>query len=270
MRSSNPWPLRIVRMLSMVLVMVTHASLAQTGDPARGDSLYHTTYKCTDCHFGALTPSSPQKSGATVAGLLAAIDAVSDMARRYTFTLATNATDAADIAAYIAQATGSATPPIAAAIEYHHAEWDHYFVTAIADEISKLDAGIFAGWARTGLQFNVYTAPATGASTVCRFFSTSFAPRSSHFYTPYATECATVKANPNWQYEGDVFYIAVGAADGTCGAGTTPVYRLFNNGQGAAPNHRYTIDAATRDLMVTQGWVIEGNGPGFAFMCAPS
>ena len=182
----------------------------------------------------------------------------------------TRAADVADIAAYIAQATGGATPSVGAAIEYYHAEFDHYFITAIADEISKLDAGVFVGWVRTGLQFNVYTAAATGASTVCRFFSTSFAPKSSHFYTPSAAECATVKTNPNWQYEGDVFYLGVGAADGSCPAGTVPIYRLYNNGQGGAPNHRYTRDVAVRDQMLAHGWVIEGNGPGLAFMCGPA
>ena len=30
-------------------------------------------------------------------------------------------------------------------IEYYHAVFDHYFVTGIADEITKLDNGTFAG-----------------------------------------------------------------------------------------------------------------------------
>ena len=41
-------------------------------------------------------------------------------------------------------------------IEYYHAVFDHYFMTAIADEITKLDNGTFAGWARTGHSFNVF------------------------------------------------------------------------------------------------------------------
>ena len=264
----NARKLAILLLLSLVAV---HPSVALAdGDPARGDSLYHTMYKCTDCHSATLTPASALKSGATAAGLLSAIDTVSSMSTRYSVTLATRAADVADIAAYIAQATGAATPTVGTAIEYYHAEFNHYFITAIADEIGKLDAGVFVGWVRTGLHFNVYTSTTAGASTVCRFFSTSFAPKSSHFYTPSATECATVKTNPDWQYEGDVFFVTVGAADGSCAAGKVPVYRLYNNGQGGAPNHRYTTDAATRDLMVSRGWVIEGNGPGLAFMCAPA
>jgi hypothetical protein len=48
-----------------------------------------------------------------------------------------------------------------------------------------------------------------------------------------------------------------------------PVYRLYNNGKGAAPNHRYTTIEGVRDQMIANGWVIEGNGPGLAFMCSP-
>jgi len=161
----------------------------------------------------------------------------------------------------------------AAVVEYYHAAFDHYFSTASADEIAKLDNGTFAGWTRTGLSFNVYPSASSGAASVCRFFSTAFAPKSSHFYTPFPAECATVKTNSDWQFEGEgdqVFYIALAAGDGTCAAGTAPVYRLFNNGAAGAPNHRYTSDASTRDQMMAKGWVLEGNGPGMAFMCAPA
>ena len=41
-----------------------------------------------------------------------------------------------------------------------------------------------------------------------------------------------------------------------------PVYRMYNNGQGAAPNHRFTTDFATRDSMLTRpadkAWLAEG------------
>lgn len=163
-------------------------------------------------------------------------------------------------------------PTTATAIEYYHAAFDHYFITRNPDEITKLDNGTFVGWARTGLSFNVYPTATAGAASVCRFFSTSFDPKSSHFYTPFPTECTMVKANPDWQFEGEgmeVFFIPVAAANGTCPAGTLSVYRLYNNGMGAAPNHRYTTLTNVRDQMVAAGWVIEGNGPGFAFMCAP-
>jgi len=155
-------------------------------------------------------------------------------------------------------------------IEYHHAEWDHYFMTSIPNEIVKLDNGTFVGWARTGRSFKSYPLNTAGSNNVCRFFSTSFDPRSSHFYTPYAEECTKVNANPDWLLEGEVFGIPIPSRDGTCIAGTVPVYRLYNDGQGAAPNHRYTTDLAIRALMITRGWKSEGYGDIGVNMCAPA
>ena len=160
-------------------------------------------------------------------------------------------------------------PTTAVAIEYHHAAFDHYFVTAIADEIIKLDNGTFVGWARTGQTFKVYPNSLAGLAGVCRFFSTSFAPKSSHFYTPDSSECAVVLANPNWQFEAVVFYMAYADVSGNCPAGTQPVYRLYNNGQGAAPNHRYTTSLNIRSQMLAQGWIPEGYGSIGVIMCAP-
>ena len=163
----------------------------------------------------------------------------------------------------------AAAPVPSAVIEYYHAAFDHYFVTNIADEIVKLDNGTFVGWARTGETFNVYASADIGTSDVCRFFSTSFAPKSSHFYTPSATECATVKQNPNWQFEAVVFAAPTPDAAGNCAAGTQPVYRMYNNGQGAAPNHRYTTSLATRGQMLAKGWIPEGQGALGVIMCSP-
>ena len=42
------------------------------------------------------------------------------------------------------------------AVEYYHAAFGHYFMTASADEIDKLDTGVFAGWQRTGETFKVH------------------------------------------------------------------------------------------------------------------
>lgn len=155
-------------------------------------------------------------------------------------------------------------------IEYAHAAWDHYFVTAVAGEISKLDDGTFAGWKRTGLKFKAYTNGLPGTVSMCRFFSTAFAPRSSHFYTPDASECAKVKANPDWSFEGDVFGVVLPSVAGLCSATTRPLYRLYNAGRGGAPNHRYTLDSDVRALMVAFGWVPEGAGPLGVIACTPT
>ena len=48
-----------------------------------------------------------------------------------------------------------------------------------------------------------------------------------------------------------------------------PVYRLYNNGRGAAPNHRFTTDLAVRSQMLAQGYVAEGYGIGVS-MCSPN
>ena len=168
-----------------------------------------------------------------------------------------------------------APPPIAGAtevipvVEYYHAVFDHYFVTGIPDEITKLDAGTIAGWQRTGYEFNAYSPESTRGSPVCRFFSTSFGAKSSHFYTPLATECDAVKDNPSWQFEGEVFRARLPAEDGSCAEGMTQVFRLYNDGKGDAPNHRYTTKVGGRLMMLEQGWVSEGYGPLGVMMCAP-
>jgi hypothetical protein len=89
--------------------------------------------------------------------------------------------------------------------EYFHAGWGYYFVTAFPAEISALDGGAFGGvWQRTGQTFPVWASQDAGTSPVCRFFSTSFAPRSSHFYTPFPAECETVKSNSRLAIRGDL------------------------------------------------------------------
>ena len=150
------------------------------------------------------------------------------------------------------------------AIEFHHAAFDHYLVSIDPPEIAALDSGFFSGWARTGLSFIVYSNAAPGLNPVCRFFSTSFAPKSSHFFTPSPAECDWVKLNPNWMFESIVFHAPVPAAGDTCLAGTVPVHRLYNDGHGGAPNHRYTADLGVRAAMLAQGWVPEG-----VTLCSP-
>jgi hypothetical protein len=157
------------------------------------------------------------------------------------------------------------------AVEYYNAAWDHYFVTSFPGEISVLDGGAFGGaWTRTGQSFSVWSQPVGGALPTCRFFGTAFAPKSSHFYTPFAGECAAVRSDPNWQFESIAFYLQLADANGVCAAGSTPIYRLYNNGSGGAPNHRYTTSIAIFDQMRAAGWVMEGNRTTGVFACAPS
>jgi hypothetical protein len=71
-----------------------------------------------------------------------------------------------------------------------------------------------------------------------------------------------------WQYEGDVFYTFLPDASGACPDGNVPVYRLYNDGQGGAPNHRFTTSAAIQAQMTAEGWIPEGAGTGVGW-CSP-
>ena len=158
----------------------------------------------------------------------------------------------------------------AVAVDYYHAGFNHYFHSAEPNEIALLDSGIFKNnWNRTYQFWRVWTQPAAGRFPVCRFFSTGFDPQSSHFFTPYASECAGLQAGTVWQYEGTVFYIALPDPSGNCAADLTPLYRVYNNGMGGAPNHRYTISRVIRNVMLTAGWLAEGSGPDTVFACLP-
>jgi len=159
--------------------------------------------------------------------------------------------------------------PAAPAIEYHHTAFDHNFVTADPDEIAKLDGGAFVGWSRTGESFNVYVDAPVRTAYACRFFSTAFGPKSTHFYTIDADECFKVRANRDWQFETVAFNAAPPDADGLCPANTQPVFRLYNNGQGGAPNHRLTASLDTRSKMMASGGVPEGAGALGVGMCSP-
>jgi hypothetical protein len=161
--------------------------------------------------------------------------------------------------------------PVAPVVEYYNAALDHYFITADEGEHRALDGGAFGGaWKRTGASFNAYLAPAPGSSVVCRFFSTAFGLKSSHFYTAIATECDGLRSNRDWQFEAFAFHIALPDAAGNCPTATGPVYRLYNNAQGGAPNHRFTTDLGLRNEFVTnRGFTAEGYGPLGVGFCSP-
>jgi len=278
----------VVAFLSL-LVLGWSSAARSDGDPVRGKMLYTGSYHCTDCHTA--TPTAAQiAAGSTADGLLNVINTEVEMAVRYLRNLAQNPTDLADIAAYIASFGAPPQPPPGAvtAVEYYYADWDYYFETAFPDEIAGLDAGAYGGvWKRTGQTFYVWPSDVLTASAVpaldaqpsavnplavptCRFFTTFFAPKSSHFYTPNAPECDGLKATSQvWQFESIAFYIALIDVNGLCPFGTVPLYRMYNDGMGGAPNHRYTTSLATLNQMIAAGWLFEGDLVTKVFACVP-
>ena len=165
----------------------------------------------------------------------------------------------------------AATPPptTAVAVEFYNQSLDHYFITDRAPEIAILDAGVtIKGWARTGQSWNIYTAAQANTSPVCRFYIPP-AFGDSHFYGRGTVECdATGANNPSFVNEDPAFFHVVLPVAGVCPAGLRNVYRVFSNRPDA--NHRYMVDPALRDLMVTRGWLAEGDGPNLVVMCVPA
>lgn len=242
-------------------------------DPARGQALF--SQFCSSCH--TTTRGNPIEIGAgNPSAIRNALMTVPDMSVVRQFL---DTTDIQDLADFLAVRFNVAPPPPpppppagvrSVAVEYYHAQLDHYFITAIAAEVAALDAGTaIQGWRRTGGQFNVWSTATgiAGASAVCRFYIPP-ANGNSHFYT--ATECAQTQAKfPQFTYESPEVF-AVGLPDfttGACPSSTQPVYRLWNNR--ADSNHRYTTSLDTRAAMIAQGSVSEGYGPSGIVFCAP-
>ncbi|HJU23124.1 MAG TPA: hypothetical protein VJ891_11505 [Casimicrobiaceae bacterium] len=171
----------------------------------------------------------------------------------------------AAVAAALASASATTAATLAEAVEYFHPQFEHYFVTADPGEIAVLDQGTIPGWWRTGQRYRVRIDGDAKLAPVCRFYAAAFDGKASHFYTASTSECEYVKHSlREWTFEGIVFYAQLPDASGACASGSTPAYRLYNNGRGGAPNHAYTVDPAKRDLLQSEGWIAEG-----AAWCVP-
>jgi Repeat of unknown function (DUF5648)/Platelet-activating factor acetylhydrolase, isoform II len=144
------------------------------------------------------------------------------------------------------------------AFEYYSNSLAHYFITAEPAEAAMLDAGIIVpGWQRTGYAFKVWEPDAVTGLAACRFYGAPPNGPNSHFFTIDAAECAKVKANPVWAYEGLAFNAEAPAAE-ACPSNRVPVIRLYNNGMGGQANHRYTTSHSEMAALVNGGWIIEG------------
>ena len=157
---------------------------------------------------------------------------------------------------YIAPSSAASDERIA--VEYYNASLDHYFFTAEPAEAAMLDAGVIVpGWTRTHYDFKVRPVGDPRGLYACRFFGTPGIGPNSHFFTINHDECALVRANPFWTFEGLAFNADPPALD-QCPADRVPVIRLYNNGKGGQANHRYLTSHSTIGDMLGQGWIIEG------------
>jgi len=162
----------------------------------------------------------------------------------------------------------SGAPATVPVIEFHDAVDGQYFLTADAAEVAFIDGGgLGAAWSRTGMQFRAWprdAAAPSAALAVCRFFGVPGVGPDSHFYTANADECAKVKDDPHWTYEGIAWQALLPIA-GQCASGLTTVQRLWLPGADpTASRHRYVTDASLVPAMQAAGWQLEG--PVF---CAP-
>jgi hypothetical protein len=149
-------------------------------------------------------------------------------------------------------------------VEYFNESLGHYFMTADANEIAILDAGVaIQGWTRTGEVFKAWPISSSRGQPVCRYFGTPGVGPNTHFYSVDPNECSILSRDPQWTFEGYVLHIDP-AINGTCPAAEMIVVRMYNNGIGGVANHRYTNSPTIINQMVDQGWIVEG--PVF---CAP-
>ena len=90
--------------LASVIFLSLSCAAHAAGDPVRGQTLFNVTYQCNACHNRGVIPVPnifDISSGGTVDGLVGAIQTTA-MMQQYSSTLAMNAADLADVAAYIA------------------------------------------------------------------------------------------------------------------------------------------------------------------------
>jgi len=255
--------LRAIVIVVLAVLGASPPALAQTGA-----QLYQQW--CQGCHGAPASNEKNVLSGKEWSYIKLAMDMVpqmNDVLRPvYDDGLLTD-DDFVKVAAYLQTFGGGTMSPVTPVVEYYNGGFGHYFMTADEDEITGLDAGAFDyAFLRTGREFDAYATQVAGTVAVCRFFTTpgTFGSKSSHFYTANPAECEGLKLGSAWVYEKIAFYARV-PANGACAAGTVPIYRMYNNGQTGAPNHRFTGDFSTYQAFTTsQNWSPEG----VAF-CAP-
>jgi dienelactone hydrolase len=143
--------------------------------------------------------------------------------------------------------------------EFYNSDLNHYFITPYTAEANGILLGAAGpGWERTEIDFNAWQDASSTGGPVCRFYGTPGRGPNSHFFTADADECAFVKKDPGWTFEGLTMRV-IPATAGVCPTDTIPVFRVYNNRflQNDS-NHRYTTSRMTREQMKARGSLDEG------------
>ncbi|MGE5616318.1 MAG: hypothetical protein ACM3X5_05325, partial [Bacillota bacterium] len=145
--------------------------------------------------------------------------------------------------------------------EFQNSSVNRYVLAWTADDVARWSST--SGWSATGQSFTALSAPpanlASRMANVCRFSLPLADGSTSLFVTASWTECAGLRTQSGWRFDGYGFTIVPARADGACPAGYLGVNRLYNNGYTTnTSNHRYTTSDSTARSMVSQGWHYDG------------
>jgi predicted dienelactone hydrolase len=143
--------------------------------------------------------------------------------------------------------------------EFYNTNLNHSFMTPYQSEVNSILTGSAGpGWVPTEIDFNAWADGSATGVPMCRFYGTRGRGPNSHFFTADAGECAQVRLDPGWTFEGLTMRVQV-PLGGVCALDTIPVFRLYNNrfAQNDS-NHRYTTSRSTREQTRDQGWISEG------------
>ena len=154
-----------------------------------------------------------------------------------------------------------AAEPAATIVEFFNAPANKYFISANPADWALLDQYASIGWKRTGVTFSAYAAGQDAAALpVCRFFAPAVA---SHFFSVNKADCDLLNVTNGFVNEGTAWY-AMAPSAGACAAGSTSLFRTFNNGKTSPANHRYFTDYSFYQSYAAKGYALEGLS-----MCLP-
>lgn len=143
-------------------------------------------------------------------------------------------------------------------VEYHNLFRDHYFMTALPEEIALLDSGQISGWHRTGEEFRALASGTVHANSlpVCRYYGRPESGLDTHFfsYLPFECDVLATESPQKWLLESaEIFRFPYPF---TCDDEPNGrlLYRLFNNRTDSITAIRPTSACVTRWLLKAGSW----------------